>query len=102
MFNSTKTIFVSPTMNKGMYQLQEELHEELKEFDTTGHEWYCPDSWVPHCTIALTSEDGEEAFYKASNLILHEFKSIIGEFVSLGLVKITFPVNEIHTIELGR
>ena len=102
MFNDTKTIFVSPIMTAGMYQLQRELHECLSDFDTKGWEWYCPDRWVPHCTIALTKDDEESAFFKASDLILHEFKKMSGEFVSVGLVKITFPVQEIFTAELNR
>ena len=52
--------------------------------------------------MALTKEDEEEVFYKASDLILHEFKKLDGEFVSIGLVKISFPVDEIYTVELGR
>ncbi len=36
--------------------------------------WYSPDNWVPHCTLALTQEDEDSVFYKASNLLLHEFK----------------------------
>jgi len=102
MFNDTKTIFVSPVMNRSMYELQSELHDHMKDFDTSGWEWYCPNRWVPHCTIAMTHEDEEDVFYKASNLILHEFKKMSGEFVAIGLVKITFPVNEIYTIELCR
>jgi len=102
MFNDTKTIFVSPVMNRSMYELQSELHDHMKDFDTSGWEWYCPNRWVPHCTIAITHEDEEDVFYKASNLILHEFKKMSGEFVAIGLVKITFPVNEIYTIELCR
>lgn len=101
MFNDTKTIFVSPTMNKSMYEFQSELHDYMKEFDTKGWEWYCPNDWVPHCTIALTGEDEEYVFYKASNLVLHEFKKMCGEFVAIGLVKVTFPVNEIYTVCLG-
>lgn len=101
MFNDTKTIFVSPTMNKYMYQLQNELHDYMKDFDNTGWEWYHPNAWVPHCTIALTREDDEDVFYKASNLILHEFQKICGEFVAICLVKISFPVNEIYTIDLS-
>ena len=101
MFNDTKTIFVSPVMNSGMYQFQRELHENLKEFDTTGWEWYCPDRWVPHCTIALTNDDEKEAFFQASDLLLREFKKISGEFVAIGLVKITFPVEEIFTVEMN-
>lgn len=100
MFNDTKTIFASPMMNDRMYQFQRELHEYLRDFDTTGWEWYCPNRWVPHCTLALTKGDDEEAFYKASDLILHEFKKMGGKFVSIGLVKITFPVEEIYTIDL--
>ena len=100
MFNDTKTIFASPMMNDSMYEFQRELHEYLKNFDTTGQEWYCPNRWMPHCTLALTKED-EEVFYKASDLILYEFKKMDGEFVSIGLVKISFPVDEIYTVELG-
>lgn len=102
MFNDTRTIFASPIMNGSMYQFQRELHEYLQEFDTTGLEWYCPNRWVPHCTLALTKEDGEEVFYKASDLILREFRKMSGQFVAVGLVKITFPVEELYTIELGR
>ena len=102
MFNDTKTIFVSPVMNSSMYQFQRELHEYLNDFDNKGWEWYCPDQWVPHCTIALTGEDDDSAFYHASDLILHELEKISGELVSIGLVKITFPVKEIYTIQLDR
>ena len=98
MFNDTKTVFLNPTMTKNMYQLHSDLHEKLKEFDTQGWEWYLPDSWVPHCTVALNGEDEEDAFYKTSELILREFKKTEGKYVSLGLVKITFPVEEIATI----
>lgn len=101
MFNDSKTVFVSPVMNSGMYQFQRELHQALNCFDTKGWEWYCPDRWVPHCTIALLGEDTEDAFFKASDLLLHEFKKMSGKFVSIGLVKVTFPVEEIFTIDLG-
>ncbi len=100
MFTDSKTIFASPMMNDSMYQFQRELHECLKDFDTTGWEWYRPGRWVPHCTLALTKEDDEDIFYKASDLILHEFKKMSGKFISVGLVKVTFPVEEIDTIDL--
>ena len=95
------TIFASPMMNDSMYQFQRELHECLKDFDTKGWEWYCPNRWMPHCTLALTKEDAEEVFYKASDLILHKFQKLTGEFASIGLVKISFPVDEIYTVALG-
>lgn len=102
MFNDTRTIFLSPTMNRSMYQLHSDLHECLEGFDKSGWEWYCPDGWVPHCTVALTREDSEEAFYKASELVLREFRKIKGEYVSLGLGKMVFPVEEIVRIDLRR
>ena len=101
MFNDTKVVFLNPTMTKRMYQLHADLHEKLKEFDTQGWEWYLPDGWVPHCTIALNGEDNEDVFYKASELILREFKKMEGKYVALGLVKITFPVEEISTVQLS-
>lgn len=100
MFNDSKTIFLSPTMTRDMYQFQRELHNSLNGFDTQGWEYYCPDQWVPHCTVALTREDKEEAFFQASELILHEFRKMSGEFVEIGLVKVTFPVQEIYTVKL--
>ena len=100
MFTDSKTIFASPMMNDSMYQFQRELHECLKDFDATGWEWYRPNRWMPHCTLALTKEDDEDVFYKASDLILHEFRKTSGKFVSVGLVKVTFPVEEIYTIDL--
>lgn len=102
MFNDSKTIFVSPVMNSVMYQFQRELHEKLRDFDTKGWEWYRPDRWVPHCTIALTGEDEQEAFFRASDLVLHEFKKTSGEFTAIGLTKITFPVEEIFVAEMSR
>ena len=55
---------------------------------------------MPHCTVALTKEDSEEAFFDAADFVLHEFKKIQGIFQSVGLVKVTFPVEELYTVEL--
>lgn len=101
MFNDTKTIFVSPMMNSDMYQFQRELHECLKGHDTNGWEWYLPNRWIPHCTIALTREDDDDAFFKASDLLLHNFQKMCGKFTEIGLVKITFPVEEIVAVALS-
>lgn len=101
MFNDTKTIFLNPTMTKSMYQIHADLHTALSEFDTKGWEWYLPDGWVPHCTVALTREDEAEIFYKASELILREFEKMEGKYTALGLVKITFPVDELAVVQLG-
>ena len=101
MFNDTKTIFLSPTMTRSMYDLHSELYDLMEEFDKSGWEWYQPDGWVPHCTVALTSEDEEDVFFKASDLILHEFTKIEGMYSSVGLVKITFPVEELTAFEFS-
>ncbi len=100
MFPDTKTIFVSPVMYKELYAFQRDLHECMKGFDTKGFEWYLPDRWSPHCTVALTKEDGEDAFFRASEVVLHKFKKLCGTFVSVGLIKVVSPVEEIFTAEL--
>ncbi len=101
MFVDTKTIYLAPIMTSSMYQFQKELHDFFSEFDTTGHEWYMPNRWAPHCAIALTKDDKEDAFFKASDLVLHQFEKMFGEFTSIGLVKISFPVEEVFTAELN-
>ncbi len=102
MFTDTKTIFAAPIMTSSMYDVQRELHKAFREFDTKGWEWYLPDRWVPHCGIALMSEDAEENYYKACDLVLREFQKTSGEFLSVGLVKVSFPVQEICTFDLKR
>ncbi len=101
MFTDTKKIFASPIMNSTMFNFQRELFENLKDFDTKDYEWYYPDRWVPHCALALTADDGEEAFYQASNLLLHEFEKIAGQLVEIGLVRITFPVEDVFSVNLS-
>lgn len=61
-----------------------------------------PNRWGQHCTIALNHEDDDSVFYSASDLILHEFEKMCGDFISIELVKTTFPVEEIYAIELYR
>ena len=102
MFTDTKAIYASPIMNESMYQFQRELHACMEGFDTKGWEWYLPNRWMPHCTLAITRDDPDEVFFKASDLILREFRKLAGRFVSVGLVKVTFPVEEIHTVELAK
>lgn len=101
IFNDTKVVFISPTMNRSMFKFHEELHACMGEFDKEGWHWYCPDDWVPHCAMVLAGEDDDEIFYKSSDLILRKFQKIFGQFTSVGLVKITFPVEEIFTVNLG-
>ena len=86
MFNDTKTVFLSPTITRGLYDLHSELHVLMKEFEASAWKWYKPDCWVPHCTV----------------LVLHEFKKLEGVYTSVGLVKITFPVEELKTFDFGQ
>lgn len=101
MFTDTRTIFASPIMTSTMYQLQRDVHACMRGFDTRGWEWYLPDRWVPHCGLALMKEDDDEAYFKACDLVLREFEKINGLFDSIGLVKISFPVQEIFVAELN-
>ena len=101
MFTDTRVIFLPPTMTQSMYLLHEELHRSMSGFDTRGYEWYLPGGWVPHCAIALMSGDEQELFFKASELVLREFKKSEGFFSSVGLVKISFPVEELECEELA-
>ena len=75
-------------------------YSHLSEFDSSKYVWYHPDRWVPHCGLALMSEDSDEAFYQACDLILRNFRKLNGTFSSVGLVRISFPVKEIYTVEL--
>ena len=98
-WSDTKVVYLNPHMTRWLYELHDEVYELMKEFDTRGWEQYMPENWDAHCTVALTSEDGEEAFYKANDLILREFTKIDGMYTSVGLVRITFPVDKLTTFD---
>ena len=100
MFTDSRTVFASPVMTSAMYRFQHELHACMQGFDTKGWEWYLPERWVPHCTLALTREDGDEAFYSASALVLRKFRKMAGSFTAVGLVRIVCPVEELAVFEL--
>ena len=100
VFTDTKTIFASPIMTDELHRIHRELHECLCGFDTKGYEWYFPDRWVPHCTLALMRDEGDESFYKACDLVLREFEKVNGVFDSIGLVKITPYAEEVFVVEL--
>ena len=100
MFTDSRTVFASPVMTSAMYRFQHELHACMQGFDTKGWEWYLPERWAPHCTLALTKEDNDEAFYKAIELVLREFRKVAGRFVEVGLVKVSFPVQELSCFVL--
>ena len=100
MFVDTKVVFLSPVMTSKMYDIQRKLHEKMSEFDTKGFEWYCPDNWVTHCTVAMLSEATNDEFYEACNLILREFTKTYGKFNRIGLVRLTHPVQEMYTLQL--
>ena len=101
MFTDTGVVFASPIMTSGMYALQQKLHDCMSGFNTTGWEWYLPNRWVPHCGLVMTEGEPRENFFKAADLILHEFEKTAGEYVSVGLVKVTCPVQELFTVHLG-
>ena len=101
MFTDTKTIFASPIMTSALYDIQRELHECMSDFDAHAYPWYLPGRWVPHCGLAMMSEDEPEAFYKACDLVLREFRKHSGTFSEIGLVKVSFPVEDICTVKLN-
>ncbi len=86
--------FDKETENKLMYLSQRLADEKLS---TKFLEW----KTRPHLTLACFNDVDED---KCRNqlIILHGFKKNSGEFASIGLVKITFPVHEIYTTELCR
>lgn len=101
MFVDTKVVFANPHMSQSMYDMHRELHGMLSWCDTAGEEWYLPDCWAPHCTLAMTAGDGEEVFFKVSDLVLHEFHKLAGYYAEIGLVRIgASTVEEVCTISL--
>ena len=57
--SNENAIFLCPKINYELLDLHKRYHEEFKEYIKNEREYYLPENWIPHCSIAfeVSNED---------------------------------------------
>ncbi|KAF8378320.1 hypothetical protein HHK36_029659 [Tetracentron sinense] len=91
-------LFLSPTPSLSLLQFHSYLCDALKKEGIEIGEEYCPDSWIPYCSVAqeVPKTRMPEAF-----CILRDLKlPVTGYAMDIGLVEFS-PVREVFSFVLG-
>jgi len=85
-FVSTRTLFYSPTVTKGLIDFHSNHHQYFASYNKEEDSLYLPGKWVPHCTLAnrLSQEKLQEAY----SYCLEINEKIEGKINRIGLIKI--------------
>ncbi|TLS36183.1 2'-5' RNA ligase family protein [Pseudalkalibacillus caeni] len=91
-FLNYQTLFLAPTITNELITFHSNHHKYFEKFNSNANEYYLPDQWIPHCTLAnkISPEKLSEAF----NYCLkrnHTIHGSINEIALLESVENTTP-----------
>jgi len=86
-------IFVAPTMTDELRRIHLELNELLHAKGAVVWDYYLPNRWLPHCTLATAVP--ESRYMEAFAAIRRAFVPLVATVESLGLVSF-LPVKLLH------
>ncbi|KPU26288.1 hypothetical protein TR13x_10765 [Caloranaerobacter sp. TR13] len=50
-------IYLAPTVTKELLGIHSEFHNSFKKYRSKAWDYYLPNRWVPHCTLAMNLND---------------------------------------------
>jgi 2'-5' RNA ligase len=92
-------IFVAPNMTEELRQIHKDFHDSIGSVQMSVWEYYLPEKWQPHCTMALGIP--ESAYMEAFDTVRSSFKPLVVTIESIGLIKFR-PVRHLHQSQLGQ
>lgn len=96
--NHKGAIFLTPNLTEDLFQIHRRFHDAFKDFAEQGWDYYKPQSWYPHCTLAL--ETPKEAIPSVLEQILKDFTPIDFTVKSIGIVSLE-PIDYLFEMEFG-
>lgn len=87
-FPTSGTVFVSPTITSQLFESHRQFYYSLGEYDAFANEYYIPDSWVPHCTLAIMLN--QNLLLKTLEYCLNRFNPLKGRITEIGVVKLEY------------
>ncbi|MFD3449407.1 2'-5' RNA ligase family protein [Microbacteriaceae bacterium 4G12] len=86
-FLQSKTVFLSPTPTKTLFDWHFNYHEKFKNYHDTSS-LYVPEKWIPHCTIAnhLTEDQFQETFQYCAD----KFETLHAHIKEITLIELEY------------
>lgn len=91
-FPTTGTLFLAPTMSTNLFKVHEDFHIEFNDFKHLANEYYLPNKWYPHTTLAINLD--EKRLLEAYNYCLQKFKPLKGYITEIAVDKINTTEQE--------
>jgi 2'-5' RNA ligase len=91
-------VFLAPTPSETLLRMQRKMHDQLLASYAEVHEYYFPNTWMPHSTVGFELPPREVAVALA--WLGANFKHCAGKFTRVGLIEFR-PVKEIATFSLA-
>lgn len=91
------TIFLTPNLSDELFQVHRRLHAIFNDIEDRGWDYYKPQSWYPHCTLAI--ETVREAIPGVLEEILKVFKPIDLRICSIGIASLD-PISYLYEMDL--
>jgi 2'-5' RNA ligase len=92
MFPSSGTVFMAPTITSELLESHREFYKEFKEYNSLASDYYLPDKWNPHCTLAIKLD--HSSLVKTMDFCLSKFTPMIGKINKIAVVKLEFSDGE--------
>jgi 2'-5' RNA ligase len=90
-------LFLAPAVSPPLVETHANFHAIIAGLNLNPWEYYLPNNWVPHCTIALDME--ADVLAKAFREARRAFRATTGRIEEIGLVCFR-PVQNLHTFPL--
>lgn len=78
-------VFLAPIVTSGLLKFHKEFHEFFKELGDSAWDYYRPEKWVPHCTLAMNIPG--EMVSRAVELARHFALPIYGTLQRVGVIE---------------
>lgn len=91
--SNENAIFLCPKINYELLDLHKSYHEEFKEYIKNEGEYYLPENWIPHCSIAF--EVSNEDFIKTIRILKNDFEPIDVTIEKIGFIR-SRPIEKLY------
>jgi 2'-5' RNA ligase len=89
-------IFASPMITNDLIKIHQDFHKEFSWQKKLCWEHYIPESWQPHCSLTVTTQDAQ--FPEVLQIIRNKFRPIDVKIKSIGFTfngeKVNFNLKE--------
>jgi 2'-5' RNA ligase len=96
---SQGVVYLTPTPSAVLLDAHRRMHRLLVELNADVHEYYLPDTWMPHSTIGF--ELSRKEVDVALAWLHSNFRPLDGTYSSVGVIEFV-PVKQVAIFELRR